>query len=111
MVIHNLSEMQAALLRTADPMLKNFGVLVDQIRAKLVTHKFILTRKVVAQLASKLIPAQNAQTTLIGIKSLESTPFYDAELKKIGKLRTNLCKKKDPETIRETPTKIPSLKK
>ena len=85
MVIGNLSEMQAALLRTADPMLKSFGGLVDQIRAKLVTHKFILSRKIVAQLASKLIPAQNAQTTLIGLKSLQSAPFYEAELNKIGK--------------------------
>lgn len=80
-----LSELQASLLREAQPSLVPFGQLVDTIKAKLITHKLILNRGVTVRLLVKLLPAADQQTTMIGFESFRENTFYGGELKKSGK--------------------------
>ena len=79
-----LSELQASLLREAQPSLVQFGQLVDTIKAKLLTHKTILNRGVAVRLLVKLIPEAEQQTTMIGFESFRENAFYGAQLKKSG---------------------------
>lgn len=84
-LIAMLSELQASLLREAQPSLIPFGQMVDTIKAKLITHKTILNRGVVVRLMVKLIPEAEQQTTMIGFESFRENAFYGAQLKKSGK--------------------------
>ena len=94
MVIDLLSEMQAALLRESNPAFKEFALLVDTKKLEMMVAKSFLTRDVLARATVELVSRENRTQALIALEALNQHAFWKLELKKSGKKRYLLMKKK-----------------
>jgi len=85
MAIDLLGEMQAALLRQADPRMEPFAQMVDRHKASFINQRGMLARQVVARHMMDLLPEMQRQQLGLTLESAGQVTFFKEQLRCIGK--------------------------